>query len=37
MNRLTKNVPMVNGMHKEPTVAHPRLLMLPTAHLKSEY
>ena len=37
MNGLAKDVSIVSGMHKEPTTAHPRLLMLPTTHLKSEY
>jgi hypothetical protein len=37
MNGLAKDVPTVNGMHEEPTTAHPRLLMQPTVHLKSEY
>ncbi|KAL5647388.1 hypothetical protein ACJX0J_041743, partial [Zea mays] len=34
MNGLVKDVPTVNGMHKEPMATHPRLLMMPTAHLK---
>ena len=37
MNGLAKDVPTVNAMHKAPMTAHPRLLMLPTAHPKSEY
>jgi hypothetical protein len=37
MNGLAKDMPTVNGMQKEPTTAHPRLLMLPTAHMRSEY